>query len=120
MSQSTSRSKSHTIHHSLAIEGNSITEEQISSLIEGKKVIGPKNQITEVKNAIRIYDQLSVFNPLKEADLLKAHKALMANLLEKPGSYRTQAVGIFKGGQVSRMCPPSVAAASFNEGITRI
>ena len=45
-----------TIHYSLAIEGNALTEEQISSLIEGKKVIGPKNQIIEVKNAIKLYE----------------------------------------------------------------
>lgn len=96
-----------TIHHSLAIEGNSLTAEQVSSLIEGKKVIGPKNQITEVKNAIRLYDRINEFNPFKESDLLKAHKLLMSDLLEKPGFYRKQAVGIFKGGQVSRMCPPA-------------
>ena len=96
-----------TIHHSLAIEGNSLTEEQISSLIEGKVVLGPKNQITEVKNAIRLYEKITDLNPLKEADLLKAHKILMTGLLEKPGFYRTKAVGIFKGGQVSRMAPPA-------------
>jgi Fic family protein len=96
-----------TIHHSLAIEGNSLTEEQISSLIEGKKVIGPKNQILEVKNAIQLYEQMTDLDPLKENDFLKAHKILMSGLLEKPGRYRQQAVGIFKNGQVSRMAPPA-------------
>jgi len=96
-----------TIHHSLAIEGNSLTAEQVSSLIEGKKIIGPKNQITEVKNAIRLYERLSELNPTKESDFLKAHKILMTDLLEKPGCYRKQAVGIFKYGKVSRMAPPA-------------
>ena len=96
-----------TIHHSLAIEGNSLTEEQVSSLIEGKKVIGPKSQILEVKNAIRLYELVGELNPAKESDLLKAHKILMSDLLEKPGFYRSQAVGIFKGGKVSRMAPPA-------------
>jgi Fic family protein len=96
-----------TIHHSLAIEGNSLTEEQISFLIEGKKVIGPKNQIVEVKNAIKLYEQLTEIDPLKESDFLKAHKTLMADLIEKPGRYRRQAVGIFKNGKVSRMAPPA-------------
>lgn len=96
-----------TIHHSLAIEGNSLTEEQVSSLIEGKKVIGPKKQIIEVKNAIRLYERVGELNPIKESDFLKAHKILMTGLLEKPGLYRNQAVGIFKGGKVSRMAPPA-------------
>lgn len=96
-----------TIHHSLAIEGNSLTEEQVSSIIEGKKVLGAKNQITEVKNAIQLYDLISELNPTKETDFLKAHKILMTGLLEKPGFYRLQAVGIFKGGKVSRMAPPA-------------
>lgn len=96
-----------TIHHSLAIEGNSLTEEQISSLIEGKKVIGPKNQILEVKNAIQLYEQMTDLDPLKENDFLKAHKILMSGLIEKPGRYRQQAVGIFKNDQVSRMAPPA-------------
>ena len=92
-----------TIHHSLAIEGNSLTEEQISSLIEGKKIIGPKNQIIEVKNAIKLYEQITDLDPLIENDFLKGHKILMSDLIEKPGRYRQQAVGIFKNGKVSRM-----------------
>ncbi len=101
-----------TIHHSLAIEGNSLTEQQISSLIEGKKVIGPKNQIIEVKNAIKLYEQLTDFDPSKENDLLITHKILMSGLIEKPGRYRQQAVGIFKNGQVSRMAPPAKQVSS--------
>jgi Fic family protein len=96
-----------TIHHSLAIEGNSLTEAQVSSLIEGKKVIGPKNQIIEVKNAIRLYELAAELDSTKERDFLKAHKILMTDLLIKPGQYRNQAVGIFKNGQVSRMAPPA-------------
>lgn len=96
-----------TIHHSLAIEGNSLTEEQISSLIEGKKVIGPKNHIIEVKNAIKLYEKLNDLDPFNENDFLMAHKILMSGLIEKPGTYRRQAVGIFKNGQVSRMAPPA-------------
>jgi Fic family protein len=96
-----------TIHHSLAIEGNSLTEVQVTSLIEGKKVIGPKKQIIEVKNAIRLYELINELNPLRESDFLKAHKILMTGLLNKPGLYRNQAVGIFKEGKVSRMAPPA-------------
>lgn len=94
-----------TIHHSLAIEGNSLTEEQISSLIEGNKVIGPKNQILEVRNAILLYELIKELNPLNESDFLRAHKILMTGLLKKAGRYRLQAVGIFKNGKVSKIAP---------------
>lgn len=94
-----------TIHHSLAIEGNTLNEEQISTLLEGKNVIGPKNQILEVKNALVLYDQVSKLNPLSEKDLLKAHKILMSGLIQSPTQYRRTAVGILKGGEVVRMAP---------------
>jgi len=96
-----------TIHCSLAIEGNSMTEAQISSMIDGKKVIGSKNEISEVKNAIQLYDRISQFNPISEKDFLKAHEILMKGLIAKPGFYRQQGVGIFKNGQVSRIAPPA-------------
>lgn len=95
-----------TIHHSLAIEGNTLSEAQISTLLEGKRVFGPQNQIQEVKNAIILYDKLGELDPSKESNLLKAHKILMQGLIDKPGQYRNKAVGIFKGGKVSRMAPP--------------
>lgn len=94
-----------TIHHSLAIEGNTLDEEQINTLLDGKSVIGPKKQILEVKNALVLYDQVSKLNPLSENDLLKAHKILMNGLIQSPGQYRHTAVGILKGGEVVRMAP---------------
>jgi len=95
-----------TIHHSLAIEGSSLSEEQITALMESKRVLGPKKQIIEVQNALRLYDLINHFDPFKEKDFLKAHQILMKDLIEKPGSYRKSAVGIFKGNQVTRMAPP--------------
>lgn len=95
-----------TIHHSLAIEGSSLSEEQITALMESKRILGPKKQILEVQNALRLYDLINHFDPLKEKDFLKAHQILMKDLVEKPGFYRKSAVGIFKGNQVTRMAPP--------------
>lgn len=96
-----------TIHHSLAIEGNSLSAEQISSILEGKRVLGPRDQIREVQNAIELYDDLISLDPFSERDLLKAHRVLMNKLLANPGRYRSKAVGILKGGKVSRMAPPA-------------
>lgn len=86
-----------TIHHSLAIEGNSLTEEQITALIENKRVLGPQLQIAEVKNAIQLYEDLNKFDPRKEKDFLKAHKLLLKNLVKKAGQYRSGPVVIWLG-----------------------
>ena len=94
-----------TIHSSLKIEGNSLTEEQITALLENKKVIGPKNDIIEVLNAIKIYENLDLYNPFKEKSFLKAHQNLMESLIEDPGKYRTQNVGIVKGSKVEHLAP---------------
>lgn len=42
-----------TIHSSLAIEGNTLTEDEVKNIIEGKMVAAPLRQIQEVKNAIK-------------------------------------------------------------------
>ena len=41
-----------TIHSSLAIEGNSLTEGQVKDIINGKTIVAPLREIQEVKNAI--------------------------------------------------------------------
>src|SRR5207253_7112889 len=97
--------KIRTIHHSLAIEGNSLSEEQVTALLEKKRVLGPKNQILEVMNALELYDILAKFDPAKERDLLKAHGLLLNGLVKEAGKYRSTAVGIFKGTKVSHMAP---------------
>lgn len=96
-----------TVHHSLAIEGNSLTEDQITAILENKRVIGPKNQIIEVKNALAVYESIGGFNPIKEKDLLAAHKILMKDLVKGAGKYRQTQVGVFKGTKVSHVAPPA-------------
>ncbi|MEO5788355.1 Fic family protein [Gelidibacter sp.] len=96
-----------TIHSSLKIEGNSLTEEQIIALLEHKRVIGPKKDVVEVLNAIEIYENLEKYNPKNETSFLKAHLHLMEGLIENPGKYRKQGVGIVKGSKVEHMAPPS-------------
>ena len=58
--------KMKSIHGSLAIEGNSLSEDEVSSLIEGKTVIAPLKEIQEVKNAIKTYEKFSSFNPFSK------------------------------------------------------
>ena len=96
-----------TIHSSLAIENNSLTLEQITAIIEGKRVLGNPNEIKEVKNSIQAYDLLLTLNPYSEKDLLKAHKLMMQDLVSEYGRYRTTGVGIFDGEKVVHVAPPA-------------
>lgn len=96
-----------TIRGSLAIEGNTLTEDQITAILEGKRVLAPAKEIQEVRNAILAYDQIPSWKPHRIADLLKAHSILMKGLLDKPGSFRTGAVGIMKGREVIHLAPPA-------------
>ncbi|WP_294424858.1 Fic family protein [uncultured Treponema sp.] len=96
-----------TIHSSLAIENNSLSIEQITAIIEGKRVLGSPNEIQEVKNAVQAYDLLLELNPYEEKDLLRAHQLMMAELVEHSGKYRNGGVGIFDGKEVVHLAPPA-------------
>ena len=96
-----------TIHSSLAIENNSLTIEQITAIIDGKRVLGSPNEIQEVKNAIQAYELLLTLNPYDEKDLLKAHSLMMQDLVSNNGKYRNEGVGIFDGNQVVHLAPPA-------------
>ena len=94
-----------TIHSSLAIENNSLSLEQITAIIDGKRVLGNPNEIQEVKNSVQAYDLLLTLNPYNEKDLLNAHKLMMQDLVENSGKYRTDGVGIFDGEHVVHVAP---------------
>jgi len=96
-----------TIHSSLAIENNSLSLEQITAIIDGKRILGNPNEIKEVKNSVQAYDLLLSLNPYSEKDLLKAHKLMMQDLVDRNGKYRTDGVGIFDGEKVVHLAPPA-------------
>jgi len=82
------KNKIKTIHSSLQIEGNTLTEEQIAALLDNKNVIVPEKDVVEVLNAIKIYENLKEYNPFNEKSFLKAHQNLMKGIIENAGSYR--------------------------------
>ncbi len=47
-----------TIQASLAIEHNSLTTEQVTAVMDGKRVLAPVKDIQEVRNAILAYEKL--------------------------------------------------------------
>lgn len=101
------QNKIKTIHSSLHIEGNTLTEDQITAIIENKTVIGPQKDIVEVINAIGIYENLHHYDYLSEKSFLKAHADLMKSLINSAGKYRNQGVGIVKGSKVEHLAPPA-------------
>jgi len=101
------QNKIKTIHSSLKIEGNTLTVDQITALIDNKRVIGPKKDVLEVLNAIKVYEDLNKYKPISSKSFLSAHNQLMTGLIEKPGQYRTENVGIIQGTKVSHLAPPA-------------
>lgn len=95
-----------TIHSSLQIEGNTLTEEQITALIENKRITGPKKDVLEVLNAIKVYDNLKSYQFSSNKSFLKAHLELMNGLIDSAGKYRKQGVGIVKGSKIKHIAPP--------------
>lgn len=100
------QNKIKTIHSSLSIEGNTLTEEQITAILENKRVVGPEKDILEVLNALEVYKNINKLKPEREKDFLKAHKLLLQKLIKEPGKYRNQSVGIVKGSKVEHIAPP--------------
>lgn len=95
-----------TIRASLAIEGNTLSEDQITAIIEHKRVLGPVKDIREVENAIRVYDNLSNYDAFSMESYLEAHESLMSGLVETPGRFRTGSVGVMQGDRIAHLAPP--------------
>ena len=95
-----------TIQSTLEIEGNTMTIAQITAIIENKKVIGPEKDISEVKNAIAVYDYMDQLNPFNFDSFCEAHGILMNGLIESAGKLRNKSVGIVKGAEVAHLAPP--------------
>lgn len=96
-----------SIHASLAIENNTLTLEQVTAVIEGKKVLGPQRDIQEVHNALAAYDMIPSLKPHSSRDLLTVHRLMLDGLIDHPGKYRTGSVGIAKGNELLHLAPPA-------------
>jgi Fic family protein len=96
-----------TIHSSLAIEHNSLSLDQVTAILDGKRILGNPNEIREVKNAYDTYEMMLELDPFSVKDLLKAHKVMMQGLISENGRFRTGGVGIFDGEILVHMAPPA-------------
>jgi Fic family protein len=86
-----------TIKSGLSIEGNSLSLDQVSDILNGVRVIAPPKDIIEVKNAMVVYEKFDSFDPFCLDDLLVAHGLMMDSLVDDAGKFRNAGVGIFKG-----------------------
>ena len=96
-----------SIHSSLAIENNTLSIEQVTDVLNGKKVLGPQEDILAVKNAIEAYKILEEVDPFEINDLLKIHGIMMKDLVGGAGMLRSGQVGVYKGDkEVVHVAPP--------------
>lgn len=96
-----------SIHSSLAIEANSLSIDQITDIIAGKRVRGLPREIKEVQNAFAAYELLETLKPAVVTDFLKAHGTLMQGLDTGAGAFRKGGVGVYKGTKLVHMAPPA-------------
>lgn len=96
-----------TIQGSLAIEGNTLTTDQITAILDGKPVIAPINEIQEIRNAIKAYELLNTLNPNSLDDLLKAHLTMETGLIDDAGRFRSGGVGVASGEEIIHYAPPA-------------
>lgn len=96
-----------TIQGSLAIEGNTLSEDQVTAILEGKHVLAPPGELQEVRNAIKVYDRFDTWSADSLENLLSAHALLMAGLVDNPGSFRPGGVGVMAGSSLIHMAPPA-------------
>ena len=96
-----------SIHSSLAIEANSLSLDQVKSVIDGKLVIGPQKEIQEVKNAYRAYDEIGTFDPFSLDELKRLHGVMTYLTVDESGVFRRGEEGVFDGDRCIFMAPPA-------------
>lgn len=95
-----------TIQASLAIENNTLSVDQVTAVLDGRRVLGLPKEIQEVRNAFTAYETMPQWQPGNRADLLRAHELLMHGLIDECGHFRRAGVGIYRGDQLVHMAPP--------------
>ena len=92
-----------TIYSSLAIEQNTLTLEQVTDVINGKRVLAPPKDIKEVQNAYEIYERLDELDENSVKDLLLAHKIMTSELIKESGRFRSKNAGVYQGDKLIHM-----------------
>ena len=97
-----------TIKSTVSIEGNTMSLDQVTDVLNGERIIAPEREIREVKNAIAVYERFNEFDAFCLDDLLKAHGIMMKGLTEGAGDFRSTGVCIMKDRQCIHVAPPAI------------
>jgi Fic family protein len=106
-----------TIQASLQIEGNTLSLDQVTAVLDGKRVLAQPREIQEVRNAFKVYETMATLQPESRDDLLAAHRVLMEGLIDQAGRFRTSVVGIFQGEEVAHVAPPVKRVAELMDNL---
>ena len=101
------RNSIRTVQSTLTIEGNTLSVDQITAFLQGQRVLGSVREIREVTQALAVYKSIKKYAGTSERDFLSAHKALMSNLMNEAGVYRSGGVGVMRGREVAHVAPPA-------------
>ena len=94
-----------SIHSSLAIEASSLTFNQVKDVINGKLVIGPADEIQEVKNAYNAYLEIKNVDPYSIDDIKRIHGIMTYLTVNESGIFRSGNEGVFNNGKCIFMAP---------------
>ena len=111
------KSKVRSIHSSLAIEANSLSLFDVENILEHKQIIGKRDEIQEVKNAIEAYDKINDYDYKSEKDFIEVHGLMMKYFDEDNGGYRNHGEGVEKDGKVIYMAPESLLVPSLMKSL---
>lgn len=100
-----------TIQSSLAIEGNTLEIDQVTAILDNRRVIASVREILEVQNAILTYNEIGRIDPCSSGDFLRLHGILLKGLVDDAGSFRSRASGIMKGVEVKHVAPGAAMVA---------
>jgi Fic family protein len=93
------------VQASVAIEGNTLSIEQVTDVLDGKRVLAAANEIREVKNAVRAYELAGKLDATSGRDFLRAHGTMMAGLVRDAGRWRAGDVGVIREAKVGHVAP---------------
>jgi Fic family protein len=96
-----------TVVATLAIEGELVTADRVTALLEGKRVVGRANEVVAATNAIAAYRRAPSLRAGSTTDFQRAHALMMKGLVPDAGRYRRGGVGIMAGSRVSHIAPPA-------------
>ncbi len=112
-----SKSKVRSIHSSLSIEANSLSLFDVENIYQNKQILGKRDEVQEVKNAIKAYNQINIFNYKSEKDFLRVHQIMMKYFDDDNGEYRNHGEGIKRDNKIIYTAPESIIVPSLMKSL---